>query len=61
MSTPVLRTKTDEAMKILSKLSDDARAVGDTGLMYAANRAWHQLYNETDRPPIPLQDRGAVA
>lgn len=32
------------AMQICSNLSRDARAQADMPTMYAANRAWHELY-----------------
>jgi hypothetical protein len=40
-----LRKQTDAAMKVLSELSARAKETGDGDLMYAANRAWTQLYN----------------
>lgn len=33
------------AMKVLSELSTAAKEAGDGDLMYAANRAWTELYN----------------
>lgn len=33
----------DDAMLTLSRLSVAAQAAGDSGLMYAANRAWREL------------------
>lgn len=35
----------DAAMKVLSDLSALAKQTGNDDLMYAANRAWVQLYN----------------
>jgi len=40
-----LKKQTDAAMKVLSDLSASAKNAGDGDLMYAANRAWTQLYN----------------
>jgi len=33
----------DNAMQVVSSLSKAAREAGEQNLMYAANRAWHQL------------------
>jgi hypothetical protein len=33
------------AMQVVSNLARDAKEVGEETLAYAANRAWHQLYN----------------
>jgi hypothetical protein len=33
------------ALQVCNKLSSDARANGDLPTMYAANRAWGQLFN----------------
>lgn len=35
----------DQAMRVLSDLSNAAKESGDIILMYAANRAWHELHN----------------
>lgn len=40
---------THDAMLALSNLSRDAEAGGDPALMYAANRAWHQLHEHRKR------------
>jgi hypothetical protein len=40
-----LKKQTDAMMEALSDLSARAKEAGDGDLMYAANRAWHQLYN----------------
>jgi len=40
-----LKKQTDAAMKVLSDLSASAKTAGDGDLMYAANRAWVELYN----------------
>ncbi len=40
-----LKKQTDAAMKTLSDLSARAKDAGDGDLMYAANRAWIELYN----------------
>lgn len=40
-----LKQQTEAAMKALSELSTAAKDAGDGDLMYAANRAWTQLYN----------------
>jgi hypothetical protein len=40
-----LKKQTDAAMKVLSELSTSAKTAGDGDLMYAANRAWVELYN----------------
>jgi hypothetical protein len=34
------------AMRLLSELSENAKSIGDNSLMYAANRAWQELYNQ---------------
>jgi len=44
--TDTLKTKTESAMKVLSDLSKDAKTAGNNALMYAANRAWHELYDQ---------------
>lgn len=38
-----LNNEIDNAMKAISKLSNDARAAAELPLMYAANRAWREL------------------
>ena len=38
------------AMKALSALSRDAKAAGEKDLMFAANRAWHELFDWGDSP-----------
>lgn len=40
-----LNKQTEAAMKVLTELSATAKAADDGDLMYAANRAWTQLYN----------------
>jgi hypothetical protein len=40
-----LTKETDAVMKAISELSARAKESGDGDLMYAANRAWTQLYN----------------
>jgi hypothetical protein len=42
---PDLRKQTEAVMKAISELSARAKDAGDGDLMYAANRAWTQLYN----------------
>ena len=37
--------KITAAMRVISNLSAEAKNAGKTELMYAANRAWHQLFN----------------
>jgi hypothetical protein len=44
-----LRKQTDAVMKAISDLSARAKDAGDGDLMYAANRAWTQLYNHQTR------------
>lgn len=40
-----LTKQTEAAMKAITDLSVAAKEAGDGDLMYAANRAWTQLYN----------------
>ncbi len=40
-----LRKQTEAVMKALTDLWVQAKKAGDGDLMYAANRAWTQLYN----------------
>lgn len=35
----------ENALQVCNNLSRDARAAGDLPTMYAANRAWGQLFN----------------
>jgi hypothetical protein len=35
----------DNIMQLLGILSHDAKAAGDTNMMYAANRAWRELHD----------------
>lgn len=38
-----INKQTEAAMKALSELSNAAKSAGNGDLMYAANRAWHEL------------------
>lgn len=44
MAESALMDKLAEARDAVNRLSNAAKAAGDDDLMYAANRAWHQLY-----------------
>lgn len=45
MADKALMEKLDKAMLVINDLSRDAKAAGESELMYAANRAWHQLFD----------------
>lgn len=44
MAESKLTKQTDNVMRSLSELARDAKASGDDHLMYAANRAWWELF-----------------
>ena len=43
-----LTKELDNALRVISDLSRDAKAEGDLPTMYKANQAWHVLYDASD-------------
>lgn len=52
--------ETYRLMRKISELSDKARAAGDKNLMYATNRAWHEIsahQARVERAPLSNGER----